>query len=154
MRRLGALGMAIWTALTWSCVSAAPPSNRVVVEEAYIVPDAASPGYATVYVVINNRTTTEVTLTGVSSPGARESVLRNGRGTPVADGRITIPIHSELYMTPGGIHVAMAGVTIPPGDRFPLLLTLDGSMRATFNARVLSAEAPVPDHHDYVHRDD
>lgn len=119
-----------------------------------MIREAGDSGNAIAYVVINNRTTTEITLTDVSSPFADQSTLRNGKGIPIADGRITIPIHSELYMTPGGIHVAMSGVTMPQGDRFPLLLTLDGSMSATFSARVLSPDAPVPDHHDYVHQED
>lgn len=154
MKRAIHLGIIVWVAAGCGYAGAASNSTQVLVEEAYVVPDADSPGDATVYVVINNRTTTEVVLTGVSSPSADRSILRNGKGEPVANGRITIPIHSELYMTPGGIRVEMSGARMPDNDRFPLVLTLDGSMKATVMARVLSSEAVIPDHHDYVHQRD
>lgn len=142
------LAMTIAIALGVPSGSANEPA--ILVEAASLVPGPA--GDAALYLVINNTSPTQITLTSVSSPSADNAVLVRSSGEPLARGAI-VPPHAELYMQPNTIHIALSGVLGPlvPGTPFPVILTLDRGMTAEIAARVLSSEAELPDHHDYQH---
>ena len=138
-----ALALALWAPANAS-------EQAILVEEASLVPGPA--GDAALYLVINNTSATQITLTSVSSPSANGAVLVRSNGKPL-NGGATVPPHAELYMQPKTIHVALSGVLGPlvAGSRFPVTLTLDGGMSAEITARVVTSEAELPDHHDYKH---
>jgi copper(I)-binding protein len=124
----------------------------VWIEEAWVKPDPNDPERSEVYLVINNSGRDDVILTEVGSPIATSSRIMRPSGAEMLGGAL-IPVHSELYMMPGGVYVALEGITVPmrPGSRVPLQLTLSANTLAQVEATVLAEGAAPPDHHDYVH---
>lgn len=116
--------------------------DDLMVEEAWarVKPDGVE-----VYLVINNRNLTGVGPLGIEVPGATMTqVVRSDGGTFEP----TLPPHAELYMQPGGVRVEVTGISV--GGKVPVSVSL-GEARVTFNARILGAGEPPPDHHDYDH---
>ena len=126
------------------------PAADVVVEEAWVIPSGAT--VASLYLVINNRGDAQVVLEAVSSPLAQSMRLMRPSGEEFPRGAV-IPIHSELYMQPGGVYVALDGLQGPlvEGQVIPLTVRLGSGKSAQLSAVVLAADASPPDHHDYVH---
>lgn len=122
----------------------------VLIEEAFVVPDAE--GTATAYLVLNNRSEQDVTLTSVASPQAQLVQLVSARGIVMANGAL-IPRHAELYMQPGGVRLWLQGLSAPlaDGQKVQLQLTLAEGLAGTIAATVVDNATLLPDHHDYQH---
>lgn len=122
----------------------------VVVEEAWIVPSSAT--FGSLYLVINNLSSELVVLKSVSSPLARSMRVVRPSGEEFANGA-AIPIHSELYMQPGGVHVTFEAPKAPleQGQEVPVTVRLSSGKSAEVSAVVLAPGASTPDHHDYEH---
>lgn len=66
---------------------------------------------------------------------------------------IDIPVHTELYMQPGGVQITLTGIAgdVAPGGTIPLTLRFGDGRSITVEARLLGTNNPGPDHHDFVH---
>ena len=117
----------------------------VLVEGAFVIPRDS--GSASVYLIINNRGDTLVTLQRITSAGG-DAMLFSGRGRPMPNG-MQIPGHAELYMQPGGVHALLFLEELTGGSTVELELTLTGGRSARVDATVLERDALIPDHRDY-----
>ncbi|WP_108398239.1 hypothetical protein [Devosia submarina] len=119
--------------------------DGVVLEEAWATSDGQ--GGLEVFLVINNRTLTEVGSLKVDVLGASETELRSASGAEIAP---VIPARAELYMQPGGVYI-LATTAVEPGATVPVSVSVAGTAPTLIDARVLSPGEDVPDHHDYDH---
>ncbi len=122
-------------------------TSGVLVEGAWVRPDPRE-DVSEVFIVLNNRSDGVTRLVSVGWPGAEPGTIVSPAGNPL-DG-LSIPIHSELYMTLGGVRVLAEGAPAI-GSTVPLRIELEGGSFLDVPAAVLAREEPVPDHHDYVH---
>jgi copper(I)-binding protein len=130
--------------------SAAPPPG-VIIEEAYVVLGTQSEP-AVGFLVIANDGGFDATLVSVSNRAGGAGLLISASGKVMVNGAL-IPIHSELYMTPGGVRLEFGRMAenVSVGDSVVLVARfLDGS-EIELNALVLGPEQQVPDHHDFQH---
>lgn len=132
---------------------AAAPSHAaspvgLLLEAAYAVP-SSDPRHYDAYFVINNTTNEDITLTGIQSALAGKAEFHKGDETPFP-GVVRIPIHAELYMKPGGVHVGLANM-MAVGKVLPLEIEINGRVRASISATVVPRVEDIPDHHDYQH---
>lgn len=141
------LFLALW-ACGWIALSGASRANDVVVETAWALPSADTPGRFDAYVVINNRSDSVVTLVAVDSPLAAQVRVLSRVGTEISP---EIPIHAELFMAPGGVSIALDEVVLDSAQSIPIEIVLSGNLRTLVHAQVLTPEAPRPDHNDLEH---
>lgn len=130
---------------------AAAPSKAapgLMLEAAYAVP-TADPLHYDAYLVINNMTNEDIVLTGVQSSLAGKAEFHKGDETPFPEA-VRIPLHAELYMKPGGVHVGLSNM-LAVGKMLPLEVEINGRVRADVSATVVMSADDIPDHHDYRH---
>lgn len=141
--------------------AAAPRSVEVDVRQAWARPVAAAGMNSAGYMVLANRGRTPITLTGASSPLAREVMVHrttqmNGVSSmrAMSQGLVIAP-GGQVAFAPGGNHFMIMGLKRPlkPGERLPLTLTFDGGRKVEVVAAVRTAPpqpaaavAPVAPH--------
>lgn len=118
-------------------------AESVAVEEAWARFDPT--GVIEVYLVVNN-TSAAVAALRIDIPGAGNARMVNAAGRTLEP---SIPIHSELYMEPGGVRIVATGVSA--ASTVPVAVTVGTGTPVVVVARVLGDGQAVPDHHDYVH---
>ena len=122
-------------------------AGGVTVEAAWVRPIPGD-SMSEVFLVVNNKTSSVVTLTGVRRAGEEAGIFVSPTGGALES--IGIPIHAELYMTEGGVRVLIPN-TAGAGNTAELQVDVLGGTTATFQAELLDAGAPLPDHHEYPH---
>ena len=132
----------------WFALSHPSQANDVVVETAWALPIAETPGRFDAYVVINNRSDSVVTLVAVDSPLAARVRVLSRAGTEISP---EIPIHAELYMAPGGVSIALDEVVLDATQSIPIEIVLSGNLRTLVQAPVISPDKSPPDHNDLTH---
>ncbi len=142
--------MILWAAiLIWAAPASASPSmpvtiaNGVYVEAAWL---RASGSGSELFLVINNTSDTAFDVTGIDVSGMTGTIIS-------LDGSrdsISIPFHSELYMTEKGMRVVVPAA-FRPAETIPVTIATTGGTTATIEATVLRVDADLPDHHDYQH---
>ncbi len=124
MRRWMAWPAACLACLLLAACSAGEPSALAVRDvEARILPQG---GMGAVYLVIENRGGADV-LTGVEADppvlaSLHESRHENGIARMVAREEVAVPAHGRLDLKPGGLHVMLSRVPVPPPGEIRLVL--------------------------------
>lgn len=141
--------------------AAAPKTVEVDVRQAWARPVAAVGMNSAGYMVLANRGRTPITLTGATSPLAREVMVhRTTEANGVSSMRamsqgLVIPPGGQVTFAPGGNHFMVMGLKRPlkPGERLALTLAFDGGRRIEAQLAVrtgppqpAAAVAPVPPH--------
>ena len=98
------------------------------------------------YVTINNVTSVDVSLTKVGVPAGARSVLHNREHQELPAG-FYIPIHSELFMQPGGVHVAVLNIAPTVGDIVPITIEFAGQGAQTTGLEVVASPDKAPAHY-------
>jgi copper(I)-binding protein len=123
-------------------------ANEVLIEAAAAI--ATSANETEVYVVINNPTTSDVQVVAAESDSAGTAVFHD-RFHTVRTAGFFVPIHSELYMQPGGVHIAIMGEPLSPGMTLPLVLSFSDQSAVELTVRLVASPDQIADHHDYDH---
>jgi copper(I)-binding protein len=127
--------------------AAAPRSVEVDVRQAWARPVAAAGMNSAGYMVLANRGRTPITLTGATSPLAREVMVHrttqmNGVSSmrAMSQGLVIAP-GGQVAFAPGGNHFMVMGLkrALKPGERLPLTLTFDGGRRIEVVAAMRTA---------------
>lgn len=141
--------------------AAGPKAVEVDVRQAWARPVAAVGMNSAGYMVLANRGRAPITLTGASSPLAREVMVhRTTEANGVSSMRamsqgLVIPPGGQVAFAPGGNHFMVMGLKRPlkPGERLPLTLAFDGGRRIEAQLAVrtappqpAAAAAPAPPH--------
>lgn len=127
--------------------AAAPRAVEVDIRQAWARPVAAAGMNSAGYMVLANRGRAPLTLTGASSPLAREVMVHR---TTQADGvssmramtqGLVIPPGGQVAFAPGGNHFMVMGLKRPlkPGERLPLTLAFDGGRKVEAQLAVRTA---------------
>lgn len=142
--------------------AAAPKTVEVDVRQAWARPVAAAGMNGAGYMVLANRGRAPITLTGASSPLAREVMVhRTMEAGGVSSMRamtsgLVIPPGGQAALAPGGAHFMVMGLKRPlkPGERLPLTLVFDGGRKVeallavrTTPPQPAAAAAPAAPHH-------
>ncbi|GIX18181.1 MAG: hypothetical protein KatS3mg119_2367 [Rhodothalassiaceae bacterium] len=106
-----------------ACDADEPPALAVRDVEARILPQG---GMGAVYLVIENRGGADV-LTGVETDppvlaSLHESVHEDGIARMLARDEVAVPAHGRLDLKPGGLHVMLSRVPVPPPSEIGLVL--------------------------------
>ncbi|AYV46120.1 hypothetical protein CFHF_16330 [Caulobacter flavus] len=148
-------------ALAPMLAAAAPRAVEVDVRQAWARPVAGAGMNSAGYMVLANRGRTPITLTGASSPLARELIVhrttqKDGVSSMRAMGQgLVIPPGGQVAFAPGGNHFMIMGLKRPlkPGERLALTLAFDGGRKVEAQMAVRTAPpqpaaavAPVQPH--------
>jgi len=159
MRRLAPLLSVL--ALAPVLGAAAPRTVEVDVRQAWARPVAGAGMNSAGYMVLANRGRAPLTLTGASSPLAREVMVhrtmeKDGVSSMRAMGQgVVIPPGGQVAFAPGGAHFMVMGLKRPlkPGERLALTLSFDGGRKVEAQLAVratppqpAAAVVPVPPH--------
>lgn len=114
-----------------------------VIEQAWAAYGAAE---LEAYLTINNATSGDVNLVKVVGVGGATTMLhdRDHKERPAG---LYIPIHSELFMQPGGIHVALLDIAPSVGDAVPVTVEFAGKSSQTVSLEVMESPDEAPAHH-------
>jgi copper(I)-binding protein len=141
--------------------AAAPRAVEVDIRQAWARPVAGAGMNSAGYMVLANRGRAPLTLTGASSPLAREVMVhRTMEKDGVSSMRamtqgLVIPPGGQVAFAPGGNHFMVMGLKRPlkPGERLALTLTFDGGRKVEAQLAVrtappqpAAAAAPVAPH--------
>src|SRR5262249_44661332 len=118
--------------------ASAPPVAPIVVTNAY-VREPASPDVAAAYFTISNTTDTDDTLISVDSGAGKSTALHNGSMAEMT-GRLRIPAHSSVTLSPGNDHVMIDGLfgALKPDQTVNLQLTFAHNIPLIVEAPVIS----------------
>ncbi len=110
-------------------------------------------GVLEAYLVINNRTDQDLTVSSINAPSLGSVQVVNAAGSDISS-TLRVPHHSELYMQPGGVRIQIS----PPADAallesVRLILGIGPYDPVAIEFKQLDPGAQFPDHHDYVHCD-
>ena len=119
-------------------------TGELTIESAFALASDQIAGRFDVFLVLNNMRSSDVTLTAVASPVAGAAVFHKGSEKPFAAG-VVIPIHSELYMLPGGVHIALLDVRDMRENTVPIDLEVDG-VRTRIDVQLVKSLDDIPDH--------
>lgn len=141
--------------------AAAPKAVEVDVRQAWARPVVAAGMNSAGYMVLANRGRAPITLTGASSPLAREVMVhRTTQANGVSSMRamtqgLVIPAGGQVAFAPGSNHFMVMGLKRPlkPGERLALTLVFDGGRKVeallavrTAPPQPAAAVAPAPPH--------
>lgn len=146
MRLSLSLCLAAFALISSPAISASP---QVLIEQAIAVSSSQSME-TEAYLVVNNATSKDAQIVGVSG-GSGTSVEFHDRLHKPRQQGFLVPVRSELYMQPGGLHIALVGARNAPGTRLPLRVTFDDRSVTELSVPVAMAPDGIPDHHRYQH---
>lgn len=116
---------------------------------------AADSGMSAAFATLTNTTSTDVHVTGATSPATsslelHEVVTKDGGMVmqPV-DGGFTVPAGGTLTLEPGGYHLMLMDLTGPvrAGDEVPFTLSCGSSGTTTFDAKVKEYDGGDEEYH-------
>jgi hypothetical protein len=110
-------------------------------------------GVLEAYLVINNRTDRDLTVSSINAPDLGSVQVVNAAGSDMSS-TLRVPHHSELYMQPGGVRIQIS----PPANAallepVRLILGIGPYDPVAIELEYLKPGTPLPDHHDYKHCD-